>query len=112
MLGGMVMALALICLLGFENSAPSVAQGTTTLMAQLVVAAEPDHVHRGDGKEHHDKEGAQTSCCTSAACSGPGVMSSPASLFVKPVSIACRAAPLDRLIPFEVTPSERPPRAA
>jgi len=112
MFGGIVMALALICLLGFETSAPSLAQGTSTLTAQLVVAAEPDHVHRGDDKEHHDKEGAQTSCCTSAACSGAGVMSTPASLFVKPVSLACRAMPLDRLIPFEQSPSERPPRAA
>jgi hypothetical protein len=40
------------------------------------------------------------------------VMSMPESLFVKPASLACRAMPVDRLIPFEQSPSERPPRAA
>ncbi len=85
------------------------------MSAPLVVAAEPDHAHsaehRGSGNEHHDREGAKNPCCTSAACSGPGVMSTWASLFVKPVSIACHAAPLDRRIPFKVTPSEGPPHS-
>jgi hypothetical protein len=111
-LGCIVAALALICLLGFEFSAASAAQETTTATALLVVTAERDHAHRGVGNEHHDKEGAKSSCCTSAACSSAGVMSTLASLFVKPTSLAYRVMPIDRLIPFEQSPSERPPRAA
>jgi hypothetical protein len=120
-LGGIVAALALICLLGLETSTASVANEIATFAAPLVqtqhvVAAEPDHAHRAghrdSGHEHRDRKGGKSSCCTSAACSGPGMMSSGASLFVMTVTISCQAAPLDRLIPFEEMPSERPPRAA
>jgi hypothetical protein len=115
-LGGIVAALALICLLGFDTSPAPMAQANATLTAQLVVAAESDHAHgaehRGSGNEHHDKEGAKSSCCASAACSSPGMMSAMTSLFVIPVTISYRAVPHDRLIPFEQSPSERPPRAA
>ena len=112
-LGRIVAAFAVIFLLGLEMSTASVAQGTTTLSAPL---AESDHVHsaehRGGGNAHHDNEGTNSSCCGSAACSSPGMMSAMAALFVIPIATSYRAVPLGRLIPFEQSPSERPPRAA
>lgn len=110
-LGGIVAAVALICLLGLETSPASAAQSASLA---IILAAQPDHAHGSEqsGSAHHESEGTNVSCCASAACSSPGVTSTAASLFVIPVTMSYRAVPLDRLIPFEQSPSERPPRAA
>lgn len=115
-LGGIVAAVALICLVGLETSAASEAPSASLARASIILAAQPDHVYgpaeSSSGGTHHEGEGTNVSCCTSAACSSAGVTSAASSLFVIPVTNSYRAAPLDRLIPFEQSPSERPPRAA
>lgn len=113
-LGGIVAAVALICLLGLETSPASAAQSASLARAPIILAAQPDHAYGSEqsGSAHHESEGTNVSCCASAACSSPGVTSTAASLFVIPVTMSYRAVPLDRLIPFEQSPSERPPRAA
>ncbi|MFZ5672163.1 MAG: hypothetical protein ACOZAM_04285 [Pseudomonadota bacterium] len=120
-LGGIVAVLAFLCLLGLEVSTASIAPEGAALSAphartQIVLAAQPDCAqgtgHRDSGNESHDKQGDQNSCCASVTCSGPGMTSAAASLFVMPVTISRRAVSLGRLIPFEQSPCERPPRAA
>lgn len=122
-LGGILVAVAVICLFSLEYSVMSRARESSTmsiLHAQnQIVSATRSVLVSAQGAEACDNEneddgrgGVEKSCCPSNACSGPGVTSTVALLSREPITGAYRAPSPDRQSPLDQTPPEEPPRTA